>query len=85
MTESTCKFLIQELAITNVQGQKQHGTMSAIAIICTQTNMHKNILNLIMWDKGIEERLRVQREDPPKYDEKGRLVHIPDWAYEDMF
>ncbi len=38
-----------------------------------------------MWDKGIEERLRVQREDPPKYDERGRLVHIPDWAYEDMF
>ena len=38
-----------------------------------------------MWDKGIEERLRVQKEDPPIYDKKGRLVHIPDWVYEDMF
>ncbi len=60
-------------------------TINTIAIICTQANMHKNILNVIMWDKDIEERLSVQREDPPKYAEKCRLIHVPDWAYEDMF
>lgn len=38
-----------------------------------------------MWDKGIEERMRVQKEDPITYDEKGRITHIPDWAYDDMF
>lgn len=38
-----------------------------------------------MRDYDIDERLRRQREDPPVYDKKGRLVHVPDWAYDDMF
>jgi len=41
MTETTCKFSIQELAIMNVRDLKRHGIMNGTAIICTQINIFK--------------------------------------------